>query len=100
MSAEKVNKDDLAAELSGMDDKELKDTLDKLYREEERVSYRRRIIHGKIDVIRAELVRRLKTKRSKGEKLFTRSDIDRLSEILAGESAGAKVSADNDEDLF
>lgn len=99
MNAENIDKNKLAAELSGMDDKELKDTLDKLYREEEKISYRRRVIHGKIDVLRAELVRRLKTKQSKGEKLFTRSDIDRLSEILAGEAAG-KTPADSDENLF
>jgi hypothetical protein len=100
LSADKVDKKELAAELSGMDDKELKDMLDKLYREEEKVSYRRRIIHGKIDVLRVELVRRLKTKQSKGEKLFTRSDIDRLSEILAGEAAGTNVTSDPDEELF
>lgn len=100
MSQEKINKEEMAAELSGMEDKELKDTLDRLYREEEKISYRRRIIHGKIDVLRAELIRRLKTKQSKGEKLFTRSDIDRLSEILASEAGGAKASPDTDEELF
>ncbi len=99
MTQEKIDKNRLADELSGMDDKELKSTLDNLYREEEKISYRRRVIHGKIDVLRAELVRRLKTKQNKGEKLFTRSDIDRLSEILAGEATGASP-ADTDEDLF
>ncbi len=99
MTAEKIDKNKLADELSGMEDKELKETLDKLYREEEKISYRRRVIHGKIDVLRAELVRRLKTKQTHGEKLFTRSDIDRLSEILAGEASGA-TPADTDDELF
>jgi len=99
LSPENIDKNRLADELSGMDDKELKNMLDKLYREEEKISYRRRVIHGKIDVLRAELVRRLKTKQNKGEKLFTRSDIDRLSEILAGEAAGTSPD-DTDEDLF
>lgn len=99
MTAENIDKNKLADELSGMKDKELKDTLDKLYREEEKISYRRRIIHGKIDVLRAELVRRLKGKRNKGEKLFTRADIDRLSEILTRENGQAN-STESDEDLF
>jgi hypothetical protein len=99
LTAENIDKNKLADELSGMKDKELKDTLDKLYREEEKISYRRRIIHGKIDVLRAELVRRLKGKRNKGEKLFTRADIDRLSEILTRENGQAN-STESDEDLF
>lgn len=88
----------LAVELSKMDDKQLRAMLDKLSREEEKVSYRRRIIHGKIDVLRVELVRRLKDKNSRGEKLFTRSDIDRLSEILASETSA--IDTDSSDDLF
>lgn len=99
MDTDKINKDEMAAELTNMNDKELKGLLEKLYREEEKVSYRRRIIHGKIDVLRVELVRRLKSKQSRGEKLFTRTDIDRLSEILAGEASG-ETPADSDEELF
>jgi hypothetical protein len=92
------NPENLAAEMSAMDDKGLKAMLENLSREEERVSYRRRIIHGKIDVLRAELVRRLKDKNNRGERLFTRSDIDRLSEILAGETEPADIG--NSDDLF
>lgn len=99
MNADNLKREELAEQLSGLDDRQLKDTLDKLYREEEKISYRRRIIHGKIDVLRAELVRRLKTKQNRGEKLFTRSDIDRLSEILASEGTGSPP-ADSDEELF
>jgi len=81
-----------------MSDKELKALLDSLSREEQQVSYKRRIIHGKIDVLRAELVSRLKEKRNRGEKLFTKSDIERLSEILASETSGNPPVSD--EDLF
>lgn len=98
MEDDKNDPGNLAAELSRMDDKGLRATLDTLSREEEKVSYRRRIIHGKIDVLRAELVRRLKDKNSRGEKLFTRSDIDRLSEILASETS--PVDTDSSDDLF
>lgn len=92
-----IKNEDLAAELSDMDDKQLKGMLESLSREEEKVSYRRRVIHGKIDVLRAELIRRLKSKQSRGEKLITRSDIDRLSEILASEASGSSPSG---EELF
>ena len=98
MKDDNTGLDNLAGELSAMDDKELKSMLEKLSREEEKVSYRRRILHGKIDVLRAELVRRLKDKNSRGERLFTRSDIDRLSEILASDTS--TIDTDSSDDLF
>ena len=94
-----MERDEMAAELSGMDDKQLKELLDKLSREEEKISYKRRVIHGKIDVLRAELVRRLKGKQKRGERLISKSDIDRLSEILASEASGS-VGETSDEDIF
>ena len=45
---------------------ELRELLDELYAEEQRVSYRRRVLHGKIDILRSELVRRLKAGREAG----------------------------------
>lgn len=98
MDRENPKQDNLAVELSAMDNKELKAMIETLSREEEKVSYRRRIIHGKIDVLRAELVRRLKDKNSRGERLFTRADIDRLSEILASENSA--IDTDSSDDLF
>jgi hypothetical protein len=94
-----MERDELAAELSGMDDKQLKELLDKLSREEEKISYKRRVIHGKIDVLRAELISRLKGKQKRGERLISKSDIDRLSEILASEASGS-VGETSDEDIF
>jgi len=98
MENDKNMKDELAAEMSDMDDKELKSMLEKLSREEEKISYRRRVIHGKIDVLRAEMVRRLKGKQGRGERLFTRADIDRLSDILAKEASG--TAGLPEDDLF
>lgn len=99
MDKEERQRADLAAELSSMTDKALKETLEKLKTEEERVSYRRRVIHGKIDVLRAELVRRLTDKHRRGERLFTKEDIVRLGEILTQEAATGNPAA-ADEDLF
>ena len=43
-------------DLASLSDDELKELIDDLTREEQEVSYRRRILHGKIDILRAELV--------------------------------------------
>lgn len=67
---------------------ELRDLLDELYKEEQTVSYRRRVLHGKIDILRAELVRRLKEDREAGKGVVSGSDIERLIEILANDLHG------------
>jgi hypothetical protein len=52
-------------------------------REEEEVSYRRRLLHGKIDILRAELVDRVKRREAGTTTSLSEIDIDRLTEILA-----------------
>lgn len=47
-----------ALDLTALSEDELKVMLDKVVEEELAVSYRRRVLHGKIDLIRAELIRR------------------------------------------
>ena len=64
---------------------ELRGVLDELSREEKEVSYRRRVLHGKIDILRAELVRRLKEQHEAGSDHISGTDIDRLVQILANE---------------
>lgn len=51
--------------------------------EEQELSFQRRILHGKIDILRAELVQRLSGKRDSGEALISDADVSRLSEILS-----------------
>jgi hypothetical protein len=48
------------------------------------ISYRRRILHGKIDILRAELVNRLRKKHEGGEEVITGADVEKLTDILAG----------------
>lgn len=79
---------------------ELRQLLDDLYEEEQKVSYRRRVLHGKIDILRAELVRRLKEDRDAGKGVVSGSDIERLIEILANDLHGVSrydVTADDYE---
>lgn len=69
-------------ELSSLSDRELKDMIHGLCSEEQELSFQRRILHGKIDILRAELVQRLSGKRDSGEALISDADVSRLSEIL------------------
>jgi hypothetical protein len=78
--------EDTFPDIGSMSDEELKELIDKLTAEEQEVSYRRRILHGQIDILRAELVNRLRENRPEGGTLIKGDDVQRLSEILAGRS--------------
>ena len=71
-------------DLGSLSDQELKKLKDDLEAQEREVSYERRILHGKIDILRAELVARLQ--RSGGKSVLEEVDIARLTEILSGKS--------------
>ena len=72
-------------DLGSLSDDELKHLIDDLEQQEREVSYQRRILHGKIDILRAELVARLQT--SGGRSVLDQVDVDRLTEILTGKAA-------------
>jgi hypothetical protein len=72
-------------DLASLSDSELKELIDKLTQEEAEVSYQRRILHGKIDILRAELVARLQA--SEGKSVLEQVDAEKLAEILTGKSS-------------
>jgi anti-sigma-K factor RsiG len=72
-------------DLATLTDGDLKDLIDQYTKEEQEVSYRRRILHGKIDILRAELVARLQ--KTEGRSVLEQVDVDTLTEILAGKAA-------------
>ena len=72
-------------DLGSLSDQELKKLKDDLEAQEREVSYERRILHGKIDILRAELVARLQ--RSGGKSILDEVDVARLTEILSGKSS-------------
>ena len=74
-------------DLASVSDEELKSLIDDLQREEQEVSYRRRLLHGKIDILRAELVSRLQKQEGAGEGPLSDVDVDKLAAILAGKAA-------------
>ena len=74
---------DYLANMGELEDHKIKKILDDFYKEEQQLSYQRRIIHGKIDILRAELTERLKKNRESGKSIINGEDINKLSEILA-----------------
>ena len=79
--------EDTFPDLGSLSDPELKALIEKLTEEEQEISYRRRVLHGKIDILRAELVNRLRQKRERGDSLISGDDVRQLTEILAGKAA-------------
>jgi hypothetical protein len=89
---------DVLPDFKSLDDGELKRLIEELVREEEEVSYRRRLLHGKIDILRAELVDRLKRRHGTSESGdVTEVDIDRLTDILAHRGPPPSLQAELDQ---
>jgi hypothetical protein len=76
--------DDTFPDLGSLTDPELKDLIKQLTEEEMEISYQRRILHGKIDILRAELVNRLRKENESGQLAITGADVQQLTDILAG----------------
>ena len=81
--------EDTFPDLGSLSDQELKDVIARLTEEELDLSYRRRILHGKIDILRAGLVNRLRKKHESGEDVLSITDVSRLTDILAGKVPNA-----------
>jgi hypothetical protein len=79
-----VEVDETFPDLSSMSEKELKELINELTDEERELSFRRRLLHGKIDILRAELVNRLRARREAGDVLITGQDVQQLTDILLG----------------
>ena len=75
---------DTFPDLGALSDGELKDLIQQLTEEEQEVSYKRRILHGKIDILRAELVARLQ--KTGGQSVLDSVDVESLTAILAGKA--------------
>lgn len=91
---------DVLLDLENKSNDELRAILDELSAEEQRLSYNRRVLHGKIDILRAELVRRMKGDREAGSDIISGGDVDRLISILSNDLRGVSrfdVTAVDDE---
>ncbi len=86
---------DTFPDLGSLNDAELKDLIKELTDEETEISYQRRILHGKIDILRAELVSRLRKKHDGGDTpMITGDDVQRLTDILAGRQTTVPTDAE------
>ncbi|HEY2536699.1 MAG TPA: hypothetical protein VGI24_06925 [Solirubrobacteraceae bacterium] len=86
---------DTFPDLGSLDDNELKNLIKELTDEETEVSYRRRILHGKIDILRAELVNRLRHKHDGGDApVITGDDVQQLTDILASRQTTVPTDAE------
>ena len=72
-------------DFASLSDDDLKQLIEELTREENEVSYQRRLLHGKIDILRAELVARLQ--KTGGQSVLDEVDVERLTEILTSKAA-------------
>ena len=77
---------DTFPDLGSLTDQELKDLITNLTDEENDISYQRRMLHGKIDILRAELVNRLRKKHEDGESAISGADVQQLTDILSGKA--------------
>ena len=98
MSASEVHGDERLLDLDGKSIEDLRSMLDEFSTEELEVSYRRRVLHGKIDIIRAEIVRRMKEQVEAGADVISGSDIDKLVDILSNEYRGMLDAGESADD--
>ena len=75
---------DAFPDLASLPDEELKQLIERYQTEEREVSFRRRMLHGYIDMLRTELVARLRE--SGGKSVLEDVDVDRLTDILAAKA--------------
>ena len=73
------------ADLTTLSDDELRSVIAELKKEEDELSYKRRLLHGRIDILRAELVARLQKTVEGGQGALS-ADIEKLTEILAAKA--------------
>jgi hypothetical protein len=98
-------------DLVSRSDEELRALIAQLEADEREISRQRRILQGKLDILRAELVMRLHHKHAVGEAIISADDVAGLSRILAGRgvapdepqaeeepAGGDEPAADSDQD--
>jgi hypothetical protein len=85
MAVQRKAQVEILPDLGSLSDEELKQLKLDLEAREQDVSYQRRVLHGQIDILRAEIVARLQ--RSGGLTVLDELDVDRLTEILSGKGS-------------
>ena len=76
---------DALPDLATLSDEELKKLIQELELQESEISYERRLLQGRIDILRAERTSRLQRSVEKGDAPI--ADVDKLSDILSSKGA-------------
>lgn len=90
MAGSEHTSDEALLNLKDKSNDDLRRLLEELSAEEDELSYRRRVLHGRIDILRAELVSRLADDHAGNRDVISGTDIDRLIQILAGDLRAPK----------
>ena len=72
-------------DLATLTDDDLRTMIRDLEKEEDDISFQRRVLHGRIDILRAELVARLQ--KTGGASILDDVDVAHLTEILTSKAA-------------
>jgi hypothetical protein len=88
--------DDIVDLVSRSDD-DLRALVAEFEAEEREISRQRRILQGKLDILRAELVMRLQRRHNDGESVISADDVEGLSRILSGKMPKAPVEPEPDD---
>lgn len=80
---------ELLFDIGSLSNAQLDDVIERLTERETRISRERRILHGQIDICRAERVHRRGAQHAAGTSLMSGIDLDALITILAGRASAA-----------
>ena len=98
MARPDIPADERLLDLDGTSIEDLRSLLEEFTTEELEVSYHRRVLHGKMDILRAEIVRRMKEEVEAGGDVLSGSDIDKLVDILSNEYRGLLDAGETTKD--
>ena len=70
-------------DIARLSDDELRERIHELSESEREVSFKRRILHGQIDLLRAEIIARLRERDGEASEHLAASDVEKLSAILS-----------------
>jgi len=84
-------------DLDTLDDAGLKALIEEKRREEEELSYTRRLLHGEIDVLHQEVRARLDARQGKGTGHLSEVDVEQLASVLSHRGPLTELPGELDE---
>jgi hypothetical protein len=88
---------DAFPDLDTLSDEDLRRLIDERQQEEEGLSLRRRVLHGEIDLLHAEVQARLRAREGEGTGHLSEIDVQNLAGILAHQGPPTELPGELDE---